>query len=222
MRPVDDRDFDVKSFVADGYDRCGDAYSAARGETPPSWLALLAGRLTAGATVLDIGCGSGVPVTRALAARFAVTGVDISSGQIDRARRNLPRATFVHGDIMKQAFPSASFAGVAMIYTLFHLPRPEQPVLLRRIHAWLQPGGLLLATLARTSEPGYIEDDFCGASMYWSHFDEQEYDPMLKAAGFQVLETRHIGHGYATAEHDPEIHPLVLAQKVEGAAAPTP
>jgi len=212
MRPVDDRDFDAKDFVAQGYDRCGDVYGAARGDLPPPWLGLLLDRLPEGAAVLDIGCGAGVPVTRALASRYVVTGVDISARQIERARRNLPRTRFLHGDIMEQEFSRESFAGVVMIYTLFHLPRREHPLLLGLIHGWLQPGGLLLCTLAHTSESGYIEDDFCGASMYWSHFDEREYDEILEQAGFRVLETKHVGHGYAGTDHDPEIHPVVLAE----------
>jgi hypothetical protein len=100
-----------------------------------------------------------------------------------------------------------------MIYTLFHIPRVEHPRLLSRIHAWLKPGGLLLATLAHDSEPGYIEDDFHGVSMYWSHFDEPEYTVILEEAGFRIIESKQIGHGYAHADRDPEVHPHVLARK---------
>src|SRR5262249_24207436 len=132
-RSINDVDFDAKAFVARGYDQCGAAYAAARELSQPAWLALLAVRLPTGAAVLDIGCGSGIPITRALAARFSCIGVDVSTGQIESARRNVSRARFVHGDIMSQRFESEAFAGVAMIYALFHLPRREQPELLRRI-----------------------------------------------------------------------------------------
>jgi cyclopropane fatty-acyl-phospholipid synthase-like methyltransferase len=74
VKPSIDPDFDAKSFVARGYEQCGPAYTAARQKTAPSWLALLADRLPDGAAVLEIGCGSGIPIT-ALASRFSVTGV---------------------------------------------------------------------------------------------------------------------------------------------------
>src|SRR5882672_1583461 len=186
MRSIDAPDFDVKTFVAEGYDACGEAYTAARAPASVAWLALLTELLADGAAVLDIGCGSGVPVARALAQRFAVTAVDISAGQIERARRNVPSATFIHGDIMSLAFTQASFDAVVMLYTLFHLPRDEQPELLARIRGWLKPDGVLLATLARTSHHGYVEDDFFGTSMYWSHFAEADYDPILRRAGLAV------------------------------------
>jgi hypothetical protein len=51
--------------------------------------------------------------------------------------------------------------------------------------------------------------------MYWSHFDEQEYDQLLEQTGFRPLETLHVRHGYAGTNHDPETHPLVLAEKRE-------
>jgi SAM-dependent methyltransferase len=202
LRHVDRHGFDPRALVADGYERCGSAYSAARSTTPPASLPLFADRIPVGAAVLDIGCGSGLPVTAALAARFSATGINIAAGQIERARQNVPRARFVHADIMTQVFVPESFAGVVMIYALFHLPRQEQPALLRRIGTWLRPRGLLLATLAQTSDPGYVESDFHGTTMYWSHFSEPEYDPILDQAGFEVLERRRIGHGYADSTRD--------------------
>ena len=211
MRSIDTPDFDAKTFVANGYDTCGEAYSAARASASVTWLALLTERLADGPAVLDIGCGSGVPVARALAQRFAVTAVDISAGQIERARRNVPRATFIHGDIMSLAFAPATFDAVVMLYTLFHLPRGEQPELLARIRGWLKPDGVLLATLARTSHHGYVEDEFFGTSMYWSHFAETDYDPILRQAGLAVIERRKIGHGYST-DAKSEVHPLVLCR----------
>jgi SAM-dependent methyltransferase len=213
MRSNENPSFDAKTFVAQGYDRCGGRYSTARDTAPPPWLAGLSDRLPGRAAVLDIGCGSGLPVTRALAARFVVTGVDISAEQIKRARRNVPGARFLRGDIMQLPFAPESFAGVVMIYSLFHLPRDEHAPLFARIAGWLRPGGWLLATLAQTSHPGYVEEDFHGVRMYWSHFAEREYNPMLARAGFTVVARDRIGHGYIDADRDAESHPLVLARR---------
>ena len=85
--------------------------------------------------------------------------------------------------------------------------------MLGRIASWLRSGGLLLVTLAETSHAGYIEDDFHGASMYWSHFAAQDYDPMFERAGFTVVRKDRVDHGYAGTDRDPESHPLVLARR---------
>ena len=212
MRRIDDPAFDSKALVAQGYDRCAESYAAARDTEVPPWLGLVTEPLCQGAAVLDIGCGCGVPIARALADRSAVVGVDISARQIELARENVPAATFIHGDIMSRAFAPGSFDAVVMLYALFHLQRFEHAELLRRIRTWLRPGGLLLATLARTSHAGYAEDDFFGAAMYWSHFAEHEYYPILEREGFTLLETRTIGHGYRDSlGAGPEVHGLILA-----------
>ena len=214
MRPVDEAGFDAKGLVARGYDRCGEAYAAARGTAAPDWLTLLADRLPPGAAVLDVGCGSGVPIARALAERFTVTGVDISGAQVERACQNVPRARFIHADVMALAFRPGSFAAIVMVYTLFHLPRAEQPILLGRLGEWLGPDGLLLLTLPSAAHPGYVEGDFFGVDMYWSELAEAAYGPMLAQARFEVLHRCRIGHGYqGETDRKLEVHPLVLARQ---------
>ena len=94
--------------------------------------------------MLDIGCGAGVPITRTLAERFCVTGLDISSEMVRRALVNVPEATFILGDIMSVEFPPHHFDAVVAYYTIFHLPREEHPELIRRIYTWLKPGGWIL------------------------------------------------------------------------------
>ena len=60
---------------------------------------LLEMRVREGVAVLDLGCGCGVPVARRLARRYAVTGVDLSPVQVERARTLVPNATFICADM---------------------------------------------------------------------------------------------------------------------------
>jgi len=57
------------------------------------WVASLAALLRPGARVLDLGCGNGIPATRALCdLGLQVIGVDFSAVQLGRARRLVPAA----------------------------------------------------------------------------------------------------------------------------------
>jgi cyclopropane fatty-acyl-phospholipid synthase-like methyltransferase len=202
-----------KQIVAAGYDEGGFRYSAARAEATSPALASLLEVLPAGATVLDIGCGAGVPVTAALARVADVVGVDISPVQLEQARRNVPQARFILGDIMATEFSPQSFDAVVAFYALFHVPREEHRALLERISTWLRPAGHFLATLAGTSHPGYTEPDFFGATMYWSYFAADWYLDVLRALGFDVLAAGVVGHGYRPAPGlPPEQHPYVFAR----------
>jgi len=214
MKPANDPMIDYKALVRVGYDRCVDRYNAMRAVESPSALDLLTERVRAGASVLDIGCGAGTPITKSLANRFSVTGVDFSTQQIRRARRDVPQADFIESDIMTVRFPSQSFDAVVAFFVLFHLPQRQQIELLERVHTWLVAGGCLLATLSVFNEPPYIEDDFLGAPMYWTNFAEAEYHDLLRGLGYEILCMATVRDGFSeSCTGQNHRHPLVLAQK---------
>lgn len=215
MKPANDPHTDYKELVRDGYDAISDVYGAAR--APVSDLGALGSvldRLAPGLAALDIGCGAGLPVCRALAERGSVIGVDISRAQIESASRNVPTATFLCGDIMDQDFDRRSFDVVTAFYSIFHLPREEHEPLFRRVYQWLKPGGYFFVTLTKNGSDAYTEPDFFGVEMYWSNFGMAEYPEMLRAIGFEVVEQGGVGSGFAdTAGFPPEFHPTLLLRR---------
>jgi len=164
--------------------------STVRANERARYTAELLERLPAGAAVLELGCGAGIPTTRALAERFAVTGVDIAARQIELARQNIPSAQFIHVDMATLDVAPASFDAVAAFYSIIHLPREEHAGLLRRIAGWLRPNGLLVAAMGAGPEPGDIEPDWLGAPMYWSHYDSTTNRALVERAGLHILSAR--------------------------------
>jgi len=191
-RRVEHRPGDPKRIVADGYDRIAPRYlewSALRPSAPRlHWLGRALELIPARSSVLELGCGAGVPMTRALAEGRHVTAVDISATQIALARRNVPAATFLEADMTTLDFPPASFDAVAAFYSLTHVPRAEQPALLERIHGWLRPGGLLLATMGAQDGPDEVEADWLGVPMFFSHYGAKKNRAMVRRAGFDIEE----------------------------------
>jgi ubiquinone/menaquinone biosynthesis C-methylase UbiE len=181
---------DPKQVVRRGYDVLSRRYDEATGADSKyrSWIDDLVARLGTGSRVLDVGCGSGVPVARALtAAGHHVVGVDISEVQISRARELVPEAEFVNADAMSLDFPAESFDAVVSLYALIHLPLDEQQQLLARIATWLRPGGCFLCTTGHTAWTG-TEDNWLegGALMWWSHSDTATYRTWLAEAGLAI------------------------------------
>lgn len=180
-----------KRIVAEGYDAVAERYLTWSAGIPDAartryTQALLDG-LPPGGRVLELGCGAGAPTTQALAARFAVTGVDISARQIELAWQTVPGATFIHEDMTALDFPPESFNGVAAFFSLIHVPREEQPPLLARIALWLRPGGLFVATMGVRDEAGDVEEDWLGAPMYFSHYDAATNRRLVEEAGLRLL-----------------------------------
>ncbi len=110
----------MKDSVLDVYDRHGATWAALRGEALPekAWIDRFCGLIGRGA-ILDIGCGSGVPIARALVrVGFEVTGVDGSEEMLSMFRRNVPEASAIcadHGGVLSTVPFAPSLPSVALV-----------------------------------------------------------------------------------------------------------
>ena len=144
------------------------------------------GGVPAGATVLDAGCGNGLPALAAIARRHRAVGLDVSPEQVKRARRNVPGAEVLQADLAHASFEQESIGAVVCFYALEHVPRAEHAAVLRRFHDWLVPGGLLLFTLeAREGFEGVGE--WLGQEVFLSQHGPKETLAIVRAAGFELL-----------------------------------
>jgi SAM-dependent methyltransferase len=193
---VDMSETDPKRIVADGYDRIAERYSEWTGTELSGprarYVGIIRERIPTGSSILELGCATGVPVTRALAERYAVTGVDLSPRQIDLAKRQVPNADFLVADMVTLDLPPASFGAVVTFYAITHIPREEHPTLLSNIARWLRPGGLLIATLGAGDDPGTVEADWLGAPMFFSGFDTATGQQLVTDAGFDLVSATEI------------------------------
>lgn len=173
--------------------------------------------VVASPSVLELGCGPGVPVTRMLLDRGAsVLANDISSEQLAIARARCPQALFVQGDMASLSFNPESFDGVVSFYALFHLPRGEQRTVFSTIYSWLTPGGYLTCNLA-TIDDEEIYGEFLGHGMFWSSYDVKSNKEMIEQAGFTVVEDEVLKAGDGQLHEDDADHGVeflwILAKK---------
>ena len=94
------------------------------------------------------------PETRRLAQRFAVTGVDISPRQVERARAAIPEASSSAPTSPSSSCRPARSTRSASFYVFNHVPRELLAPLLASIHGWLVPGGWLLTAFGQSDNPG--------------------------------------------------------------------
>jgi SAM-dependent methyltransferase len=176
-------------IVADGYDAIGETFADWRelavGDPRREWEDKLISRLKDGARVLELGCGGGSPETRRLARRFAVTGVDISPRQVERARAAIPGAEFICADFTELALPAGSFDAVASFYVFNHVPRELLAPLLGRIHRWLRPGGVLVTAFGASDLEGWT-GEWLGAPTFFSGYEPEVNSRLVREAGFTV------------------------------------
>ncbi len=175
--------------VSDGYDAMGETFAAWRerivGDPRREWEEELVRRLEDGARVLELGCGSGTPETRRLAQRFALTGVDISPQQVERARAAIPQAEFLCADFTDLQLPEGSCDDVVSFYVFNHVPRDLLAPLLGRIHGWLVPGGWLLTAFGVSDNPGWT-GEWLGAETFFASFPPAVNSQLVREAGFTI------------------------------------
>ena len=161
--------------------------------------------------VVELGCGTGVPAGRFLAARYDYTGIDASPGMLAQARAALPGAQLIRADMHTVQFPPGSLGAVVAFSSISHTPRETHATLFAAIATWLRPGGVFVGNLHSHDDPDDFEPDWLGAGpMRWSGYDGTINVALLAAAGLPVVESAVIG------QLEPEggtIYPLWLVAR---------
>ncbi|MCW6006347.1 methyltransferase domain-containing protein [Micromonospora sp. CPCC 205371] len=195
-------------FVA-GYDR-------KQGMPDPSveLAALRAAGVTAGATVVDLGAGTGRLAIAAAREFRRVVAVDVSPAMLDHLARtaeaegisNLER---VRGGFLTYRHEGAPADAVVTRHALHQLPDFWKAVALDRIAKMLRPGGVLrlrdliydfkpseaeevfgrwFASAADDPRAGYTADDYAEHIRTEHSTFRWLLEPMLDAAGFEVVD----------------------------------
>lgn len=112
-------------------------------------------------------------------------GVDGSTQQILRARKNVPLATFIQADMCDVAFEAGSFDAVGAFYSITHVPSVQQGPLILKIARWLKPGGVFVGSFG-TGPSGEWTGEWLGTTMFFGHNGEAETLRCLCDAGLIV------------------------------------
>lgn len=173
--------------IIDVYQRHGEAWAKLRSDRlmEGPWLDRFCELLPPGAAVLDIGCGSGLPIGRELIRRgFDVTGVDGTPTMLALFQRNLPGSP-AHLVDMRQLALNRRFAGLLAWDSFFHLSPDDQRTMFDRFQAHAAPGAALMFTSG--NEEGSAIGELEGDPLYHGSLNPVEYRTLLDAAGFKVV-----------------------------------
>jgi len=138
-----------------------------------------------GASVLDLGCGTGMPMMGYLLEQgMQVTGVDASNRMLEIARTNLPSADFVQAD-MRALSLHRKFDAIIAWHSLFHLSSEDQPAMFNIFKDHLNNNGVLLFTSGTEHSEGWAING--GESLFHASLDTAHYQSLLEIHHFHVL-----------------------------------
>jgi SAM-dependent methyltransferase len=149
------------------------------------WLDRFRALLPPAAPILDIGCGSAVPMAAYLIeAGHPVVGVDSSPAMIDASRERFAAQEWIVADMRTLAL-RRKFSGLLAWDSFFHLCPDDQRAMFPVFAAHAAPG----AGLMFTSGPRHGEaiGDFGGEPLYHASLDAAEYRSLLDRNGFRVV-----------------------------------
>ena len=145
-----------------------------------------------GARVLEVGAGDGSFVARLAAAGYDARGIEPSASASAAAARRGARVE--HTAAEDAGVQPASEDAVVIWHTLEHLDDPEAT--LRRVHAWLRPGGRLIVAVpdlasvqARIGGDRWFHQD---VPRHRTHFTAAGVRLLVARTGYRVVRVRHL------------------------------
>ena len=142
--------------------------------------------LPLGSTILDLGCGHGVPIAQALVnAGFDVFGIDSSPRMIAAFRANVPAAHAEVAAIEDSDWFGMVFDGIVAWGVLFFLAAAAQEAVIAKVAKALKPHGRFLFTAPRP--PVAWEDTINGVTFPCVSLGASSYSHLLHAHGLSLV-----------------------------------
>jgi ubiquinone/menaquinone biosynthesis C-methylase UbiE len=178
-------------FTIDSYDSGVESFiSSTKGNDLPEEVARFIGLLPKEATVLDVGCASGIDTGSFCINGNQVVGIDLSRGLLEEARKRVPYATFLEMDMRSLVFPDECVDAVWARASLLHLTLDDMAIALSQIRRVLKPGGVLFIHMKKGSGSEEVADakSMVKGSRYFTYVDEDLLRRLLGLAGFRIAD----------------------------------
>ncbi len=172
------------------FDQIAEKYQGEHSHNPfqAALIERISALLPAGTSVLDLGCGTGVPTAKVLTeSDHRVVGVDIAEGMLRLAREQVPAAEFVHANFAELPADFGKFEAVTAFFSLLMLSRADIERTLDKIAGWLTPGGYFGLGMVNFDADS-IPIEFMGVPVTVSGYLEPDLKALLETHGFTVLD----------------------------------
>lgn len=172
-------------------------------------------KLPKNASVLDLGCGPGLPIAKELIKRgFNVTGVDISENMIKLAKGNVPEAKYVCMSMTEIDF-NEEFDGIISSYAMLLLDPGNFKKTAYNISKALKSKGFFLLSLNEPMPEGHNEEEnfieIMGQKMYSRPYTEEEVSRIFSEFGMKIIKVER--ETIISEEYGKEYSLIILMEK---------
>ena len=175
------------------------------------WLDKFISFIPRGGSILDLGCGSGEPVSSYLVNQgYSITGIDFATNMLSLARKRLPEQRWVLQD-MRHLQLERRFHGILSWNGFFHLNQDEQVGVLEKCSQYLHASGALLLTVG--PDKGETCGQVNGHEVYHASLSPQAYKKTMEKYHLQLID-------FVPNDSTCQDHSVLLAQKNNSASNP--
>jgi SAM-dependent methyltransferase len=152
-----------------------------------------AARVGASGSVCELGCGPGHVARFLHRAGLKVSGLDLSPGMVEQARRLTPEIHFRVGNMLALDLEDGALNGIAAFYCIVNLAPELLPAVFAEMARVLTPDGLALLAFHmgnRAGDHAMHPGELWGnpVAMEFFFHSPAEVERMLRAAGFEIEE----------------------------------
>lgn len=143
-------------------------------------------KLRSGATVIELGCGGGYPITRILhLAGLRLRAVDSSPTLVAEFQSRFPNIPIQCAKVQESTFFDQTYDGAIAIGLIFLMSESEQLEVLSSIANILRPGGRFLFT-APIEKGNWVD---MNTGLVCSSLGQAIYEDCFRIAGFRTVNT---------------------------------
>lgn len=173
---------------SNGYDALVGEYISARSLTGQALVRDWAKSLPPEAAIIDLGAGSGEPITSVLIeAGFNVSALDASPRMVEAFRARFPDVEMACEPVEESNFFGRTYDAVIAIGLIFLLEAELQKPLIKKVAKALNPGGRFL--FSAPTETGEWDDVLTGRRSV--SLGQHAYNNALTGAGFESVISQH-------------------------------
>jgi SAM-dependent methyltransferase len=146
--------------------------------------------LPQGASVIDLGCGSGRDAAKLLSRGFEVTVTDASRAMLEEAVRHHPELsgrTVLHALPAELPFPAASFGAALAMAVLMHIASADLPAAFAAVSKVVRAGGLF-AYSVNTEREGLNASGNDARGRHFTPLPRAEWEGLHREAVFETLQ----------------------------------
>ena len=163
-------------------DHCNEYFQATAHLDPSPFLTPLAKRLAPGATILDVGCGSGRDLRWLADHGFKPTGFE-QAPKLAKMAKTFCQQNIIEGNFSSYDFSTLKFDAILLIGALVHLQPEDLPTVLLHICEALHENGLVNLSMKEGSGQQISTD-----GRIFTLWGPQDLESIFTEIGFQVLD----------------------------------